>query len=106
MADETKPRAAKKKKYTVFKANIMDDDGNKCMAGSVVSLSTGLAKHYNSLGFLRPYMEDDEDEDDESSENDTGGKAGVGGEAPKPAGPARDAAVAKTAPVQSGAATK
>lgn len=53
-----------KTKYRVFKANIMDDDGNKVLKDSIVELSPKLAKHYNRLGFLRPVIEDDEDEEE------------------------------------------
>lgn len=52
-------------KYRVFKTNIKDDDGNKVLADEVVELSPKLARHYNKLGFLRPYIEDDEDDDAE-----------------------------------------
>lgn len=51
-------------KYYVHKANIKDDDGKKVMAGQVAELGPELAKRYNKLGFLRPYIEDDEDEND------------------------------------------
>lgn len=54
-------------KFKVFKTNIMDDDGNKVLAGETVSLGPKLAKHYNKLGFLRPYFEDEEDDDAEPS---------------------------------------
>lgn len=57
--------AAQRKKYVVFKANIMDDDGNVVKHDQVVELTAKTAKHYNSLGFLRPYMEEDVAEDGE-----------------------------------------
>lgn len=57
-------------KYKVFKANILDDDGNKVLAGEVVALSPKLAKHYNKLGFLRPFFDEDDEEEDEDAELD------------------------------------
>jgi predicted HicB family RNase H-like nuclease len=56
-------------KFKVFKANILDDDGNKVLEGEVVALSPKLAKHYNKLGFLRPYFEEDEDDDEDAAES-------------------------------------
>lgn len=53
----------KTQKYRVFKANIMDDNGQKVLQGDVVELSPALAKRYNKLGYLRPYIEDDEDDE-------------------------------------------
>lgn len=57
-----------KKKFVVFKANIKDDDGVKRKDGEVVELSSELAKRYNKLGFLRPYIEDDENDGDSELE--------------------------------------
>lgn len=88
----------KRTKYIIHKANIMDDDGNKRMHGEVVSLTAKTAKHYNRLGYLRPFLEDEDDED--------GGGAVVKQPAPKPAEPVRDAAVSKVTSTPAGASTK
>lgn len=55
-------------KYVVHKANIKDDDGTKIFHGEVAELGPELAKRYNKLGFLRPYM--DEDDEDEFEDDD------------------------------------
>lgn len=59
-----------KKKYRVYSATIKDDDGVKRKHGDVVELSGKTAKHYNDLGYLRPYTEDEvsEDFDDDNDE--------------------------------------
>ena len=61
---------AERTKYIVHKANIKDDEGIKRKHGEVAELSTSLARRYNKLGFLRPYLDDDlvdeiEDEEEE-----------------------------------------
>lgn len=61
-------------KYRVFKANIMDDDGNKVGDGSVVMLTAKTARHYSRLGYLKPYFE----EDDEEAKDEEGSDVGVG----------------------------
>lgn len=60
MTDEAPART----KYRVFKANIMDDDGRKVGDGAIVELTPKTAKHYNRLGYLKPFIEDDEEEDE------------------------------------------
>jgi hypothetical protein len=59
MTEETR------KKYVVFKANIMDDEGNKRKHGDVVELTPETARHYNKRGFLRPYFEEEDETDGE-----------------------------------------
>ena len=59
-----------RKKYVVFKANILDDEGVKRKDGDIVSLKPKTAKHYNKLGYLRPYMEDDDEDDDDAELGD------------------------------------
>jgi hypothetical protein len=57
-----------RKKYIVFKANIMDDDGVKRRDGDIVELTPKTAKHYGKLGYLRPYFEDGEEEEDDDDD--------------------------------------
>jgi hypothetical protein len=65
VTDET-PQAPARTKYRVFKANIKDDDGNKVGDGAVVELTSKTAKHYNRLGYLKPFFDEaDDDEDDD-----------------------------------------
>ena len=72
MNDETV--VSDRKKYRVFKANIMDDDGNKVGDGSVVELTAKTARHYNRLGYLKPYFEDDDEEEEEAPDDSGVGK--------------------------------
>lgn len=70
MDDE--PKAATRTKYRVFKANIVDDDGVKKFHGEEVELTAATARRYNKLGFLKPFIEDDdEDEADEKPKRTT-----------------------------------
>jgi hypothetical protein len=59
-------------KYRVFKANIMDDDGNKVGDGAVVELTKATAKHYSRLGYLKPFFDDEGEEDEDADELDGG----------------------------------
>jgi len=61
-----------RKKYVVFKANIMDDDGMKRKDGEIVELTSKTAKHYGKLGYLRPYFEEDDEEEDDEDFDPTG----------------------------------
>jgi hypothetical protein len=58
---------AERTTYLVNKANIKDDDGNKRCHGETARLGPKLAKRYNDLGFLRPYIPDvDVDDEDDN----------------------------------------
>lgn len=60
-APARKPRAPKAQKYVVQKAAIAPYGGARAdliRPGEVVELTADLAKHYNKLGFLAPYIED------------------------------------------------
>lgn len=74
-----KSQMSNRQKYVVHLANIMDDDGNKVCHGETVELSMETAKHYNKLGFLRPYFGDekpnDDDEDEEGGDDNSVGRA-------------------------------
>lgn len=59
-------------KYRVFKANIMDDDGNKVGDGAIVELTAKTAKHYNRLGYLKPFIEDDDEDEDDADDGRVG----------------------------------
>lgn len=87
-------------KYLVHKANIMDDDGNKVLAGSVVALSPKLARHYNSLGFLRPFMDDEEEEEPDDDEEEDDDEPSI------PARPRRTSTITGSAQVPPGPVTK
>lgn len=47
--------------FTVRNASIKDAFGRKCKKGEIVQLTPELAKHYNKLDCLSPYIPDDED---------------------------------------------
>lgn len=47
-------------KFTVRNATIKDAFGNKRKRGEMVELPPKLAKHYNALDLLSPYIEDEE----------------------------------------------
>jgi hypothetical protein len=52
---------AKTQKYVVRKAAIAPYGGGRgdlLHPGAVVDLTSDVAKHYNALGFLAPYIED------------------------------------------------
>lgn len=53
-----------KQKFVVYKATIMPKDGEKKRHGDIVELDAEDARRYNSLGYLRPYVEDEYDEAD------------------------------------------
>lgn len=74
MVDETDASVPERTKYRVFKANIMDDDGNKVGDGAIVELTAKTAKHYNRLGYLKPFFDDDDDKDEEERPDDGVGK--------------------------------
>jgi hypothetical protein len=63
-AEEKSEKAEKLTTYVVHKTNILDDAGKKIRHGETVDLSPALARHYNKLGFLRPYIEEPEDADE------------------------------------------
>jgi hypothetical protein len=59
--DDGPSSPAKTQKYVVRKAAIAPYGGGRgdlLHPGAVVELSADLAKHYNKLGFLAPYIED------------------------------------------------
>lgn len=56
MADDNEPQQPARVKYVVHAANIKDDDGEKYQHGEVVELGPKLARHYNQLGYLRPFI--------------------------------------------------
>lgn len=61
--------AAERTTYIVHKANIKDDDNQKKKHGETVALGPVLARRYNRLGYLRPYLgSDDDDEEDVTDE--------------------------------------
>lgn len=62
-------------RYQVYKANIMNDDGDKVLAGEIVALSPKLARHYGKFGYLKPVFDDDEGGDEEPEEMDDDGPA-------------------------------
>ncbi len=70
MSDE--PVVAERTKYRVFKANIMDDDGNKVGDGSIVALTAKTARHYNKLGYLKPFIDDDDEDEDDADDGRVG----------------------------------
>lgn len=60
-ADDPSSPSAKVQKFVVRKAAIAPFGGARdalVQPGSVVELPSDLAKHYNALGFLAPYIED------------------------------------------------
>lgn len=71
---EMNDEAPARTKYRVFKANIMDDDGNKVGDGAIVELTAKTAKHYNRLGYLKPFIEDDDDEGEDDADDGRVGK--------------------------------
>lgn len=59
-------------KYTVHKSNIKDEDGVKRGHGEPAELGPKLARHYNRLGYLRPFIpEVDEDYEDDDPDGAT-----------------------------------
>lgn len=87
-------------KYRVFKANIMDDDGNKVGDGAIVSLTPKTARHYNKLGYLRPYMDDDDDEEDDDDDDTVGDKT------PEPVRVRRTSPLTRSTGVSTGSTSK
>jgi hypothetical protein len=67
-ADDSLPKRRAKKdeapaltKYTVINGAISPNGGGRASLihpGSVVALTTEQAKHYNQLGYLKPYIGD------------------------------------------------
>lgn len=59
--EEPKPKPAPTTKYIVINGAIAPHGGGPdelIHPGSVVELTAELAKHYNNLGYLKPYIED------------------------------------------------
>lgn len=60
---------AKLTKYRVHQTNLLDPTtGKKVGHGGVISLDSKLAKRFNDLGYLRPYIEENDAEATEEVE--------------------------------------
>lgn len=66
MNDETQSAPAEtKQKYLVHKSNVTDEAGKRFMHGATIELGAKLAKKYNKMGYLRPFINEDEEEEEE-----------------------------------------
>jgi hypothetical protein len=54
---------AEPKKYMVVQTTIIDSTNKQIRAGEIALLDTAMAKHYNALGFLAPFIEDEPGDD-------------------------------------------
>ena len=65
-------------KYVVQRTNISLGHGKKVKEGEIVEIDAKTAKHYAKLGFLAPYIpDDDEDEDDDDNEPEGHGESDI-----------------------------
>jgi hypothetical protein len=99
-----KPTAPKQIEFTVIKANIADEDGNKVLIGSTVKLGKKMAEHYRKLGYIEmplPDYGDDNEPDDVHGTSDAGEAEDAGaaeGEAAPESASAKEEASAGDAP--------